>query len=153
MRLNRVLSWLELILLWLLIILVLSLVLVVSGVLAAGVDDTKPVAAHDRPAEGCSRYLAEVVIPRESGGDPLAVNIRDTETHKGTDGSYGLYQIAPFLWDEEAERQGGEWVGWYPHWAPAEVQDAIALGICERFGRCPWLLDVDERRRCWQHLA
>ena len=102
----------------------------------------------------CRQFLEETVKPRESGGDYTAANLSASERHIrwGTTGSFGAYQIAAPLWDEEAERQGLHgWAGWYPHWAPPEIQDRIALGLCERYGKCPWLLG-EERRLCWKQM-
>ena len=152
MRPSRVLSWLELIMAWLLIIVLVIIVLAVSGALTLIITDSRtvnPVSVFGKPAaahHSCEWWLAEVVLPRESGGDYTALNMSPSEEHTGwgVRGSYGAYQIALPLWEEERERQGlSEWAGWFPHMTPPAVQDAIALGICQRFGRCPWLFGAE----------
>ena len=107
-----------------------------------------------RGHHSCAYFLEEIVKPRESGGDYTAFNVKRSEYHRkwDTTGSFGAYQIAGPLWREEAIRQGlHQWAYWFPHWTPTYIQDQIALGICERYGKCPWLIG-DERVRCWKRL-
>ena len=145
MRLDRPLSWLEIILICLLIA---SWLLIGWWAMEQRADGT----AHD-----CRSYLAEV-RQRESVGDYRAVNERPSEWHSGwqTLGSYGAYQIAQPLWNEAAGWMAAEglrnWVAIRPDVAPAIVQDAIANRLCDRYGRCPWLTGSD-RKICWQEIS
>ena len=146
MRFDRPLSWLEIILICALIgSWLMWAVLWVDG-----------VAAHHSPAD-CRAYLSEVVKPRESGGDYTAANLSTSETHTdGRVGSFGGYQIAEFNWEEATEwmaEQGmRDWSGIRPDRAPPIVQDAVAVWLCERYGKCPWLF-ADERIRCYKKLS
>ena len=142
MKRMGVLSWAAVIAIWLAVIAVLLFVLVLTEADALG--------GHH---SDCYVYLQDVK-QRESGGDYQAVNVGVSETHRQWNeiGSYGAYQIALSLWEEERLRQGlDEWAGFFPHWTPPEIQDRIAMGICQRFGRCPWLFG-SERLECWQNL-
>lgn len=128
------------------------LVLVWLAVLAVGMVMCSDGASGHH---SCRYFLENTVKPRESNGEYDAVNERPSEYHpsSGETGSYGAYQIAQFLWDETAQQMADEglrnWVGVRPSFAPKIVQDHVALLICERYGRCPWLFPP-EREACFR---
>ena len=104
----------------------------------------------------CHHWL-EAVLIRESRGDYQAVNEAASEYHHKwqTLGSYGGYQIAQPLWNDAAGWMAAEglrdWRDVPPHLAPAIEQDAVAMRLCQRYHRCPWLSGT-ARVECWQRL-
>ena len=157
MRPSRVLSWLELLAAWLLIIVLFVIVLAVSGALTAIITDSrtadplsvfggKPAAAHHSHDYVRDRFLS-AVRHCESGGDYTAVNM---EYHAGWDtyGSFGAYQIAQPLWDEQLALEGlDEWQGWFPHMTPPRIQDQVAEGLYDRFS------STGQLSMLWRHMG
>ena len=101
----------------------LKIVLSLVAVLLIAFSCQPSVSAHHS-----SDWLYRIMMC-ESGGDPLAENLSDTESHwDGRTGSFGLFQFSQGTWNDIAIRafDGGlidvDWSHSLPHYAPEEVQ-------------------------------
>lgn len=90
------------------------------------------LAAPRAEAQSTSYWLDKIMMC-ESGGDPFAENLSETETHwDGRVGSFGLFQFGEGTWEDVAERLFAkglmdiDWSKVPPHYAPPEVQRRIA---------------------------
>ena len=91
------------------------------------------IDARPLSAERNSSYWLDKIMMCESGGDPLAENLNETETHwDGRVGSFGLFQFAEATWQVVAKNvfDAGltkiDWSHMPPHYAPPEIQRKIA---------------------------
>ena len=121
MRLDRPLSWLEIILICLLAALTVFWLL-----------PNSPLRGHHSQ----NWQWLEKIAQCESGGDWGAVNERTSEKHdQGQIGSYGKYQFGVPTWQETVKRAvliGKADIGWihvYPDAAPPEIQQQMATLI------------------------
>ena len=95
-------------------------------------------ASHSQATR--TRILHDIAMC-ESGGDYTAINESDSEYHPKWDvtGSYGAFQIAIPLWDEQAWRNNtgphplSSWAGIRPDHAPPYIQDLMAKSLFDDY--------------------